>query len=128
LKHALLHHQKLRHTFIYSNRVWEDVIFRDELARLEAVNPDRLKVVHTLTRENKAEMRYGRVNAELIRECVQDLEEARFYLCGPAISTWDRAAAKEAGVEPQPRFLETVFAALDSLGVKRNQITRESYG
>jgi ferredoxin-NADP reductase len=128
LKHALLHHPKLRHTFIYSNRLWEDVIFRDELARLEAGNSDRLKVVHTLTRETRAGMRYGRVNAELIREFVPSPEEARFYLCGPAISTWDRVAAKEAGVEPQPRFMETVLAALESLGVKKNQITRESYG
>jgi ferredoxin-NADP reductase len=128
LKHALMHHQKLRHTFIYSNRTWEDIIFRDQLAQLEAAHPELLRVVHTLTREERQGMRYGRVDAELIRECVSDLGEARFYLCGPGISTWDRQAAREAGVEPQPRFLESVFAALDSLGVRRNQITRESYG
>jgi 3-ketosteroid 9alpha-monooxygenase subunit B len=128
LKHALLQHPKLRHTFIYSNRIWEDVIFRGQLAQLEVQHPDRLKVIHTLTRETKPDVRYGRVSAELIRECVPDLADARFYVCGPAISTWDRAAAREKGKEPQPRFLESVLASLESLGVKKNQITRESYG
>src|SRR6188472_710430 len=31
LKFALKHHPRLRHTFIYSNKTWDDVIFRDGL-------------------------------------------------------------------------------------------------
>jgi len=80
------------------------------------------------SREAKADVRQGRVTAELIRECVPDLSDARFLVCGPAISAWDRAAAKEKGTEPQPRFIESVLSSLDSLGVKKNQIARESYG
>jgi 3-ketosteroid 9alpha-monooxygenase subunit B len=128
LKHSLIHHSKLRHTFIYSNRIWEDVIFRDQLADLAGKHPDQLRIIHTLTRESRPGVSQGRVSTELIRECVPDLSEARFYVCGPAISVWDRAVAREKGVEPQPRFLESVLASLDSLGVKKNQITRESYG
>ena len=51
---TLEHHPELRHTFIYSNKTWDDVIFRDTLADLAARHPERLKVVHTLTREENA--------------------------------------------------------------------------
>jgi 3-ketosteroid 9alpha-monooxygenase subunit B len=133
LKHALAHHPKLKHTFIYSNRNWDDVIFKTQLAELAGAHPDRLTVVHTLTRETddrrfRPDIRRGRLSAGLISELVPDLSEAFFYVCGPEISTWDRAAARETGREPQPRFMESMLAALDSLGVKKNQITRESYG
>jgi ferredoxin-NADP reductase len=133
LKHALSHHPKLRHTFIYSNRTWDEVIFKDQLADLAGKHTDRLRVVHTLTRETddrrfRADIRKGRLSANLIGELVPDLSEAFFYICGPEISTWDRAAARETGLKPQPRFMESMLAALDSLGVKKSQITRESYG
>ena len=36
LKFALVNHPTLRHTFIYSNKTWDDVIFRGTLAELEA--------------------------------------------------------------------------------------------
>jgi 3-ketosteroid 9alpha-monooxygenase subunit B len=133
LKHALAHHPKLRHTFIYSNRTWEDVIFKDQLTELVRARTDRLRIVHTLTRETDdhrfhPDVRKGRLSASLIAELVPDLSEAFFYVCGPAISAWDRAAARETGRELQPRFLESVLMALESLGVKQNQIARESYG
>ena len=133
LKHALAHYPKLRHTFIYSNRTWEDVIFKDQLKELVRARTDSLRIVHTLTRETDdhrfhPDVRKGRLSGSLIAELVPDLSEAFFYVCGPAISAWDRAAARETGRELQPRFLESVLMALESLGVKQNQITRESYG
>ncbi len=133
LKHSLITQQKLRHTFIYSNRSWDDVIFRDEMNKLAVNYPDRLKLVHTLTREPNAAalgptVRSGRVSEALIAESVPGLSECRFYVCGPAISTFDKVAAREKGVEPQPRFMESVLASLSSLGVRKDQITRESYG
>ena len=133
LKHSLLHHATLRHTFIYSNRTAEDVIFRDQLQQLAAAHPDRLTLVHTLTRESTSvavgpTVRSGRVSEALIAEFVPDPSECRFYVCGPAISAWDRVAAREKGIEPQPRFMESVLASLTALGVKKDQITRESYG
>ena len=50
------------------------------------------------------------------------------YACGPAIGPYDKAAAKEKGVEPAPRFLETALAHLAALGVKSQHIKHESYG
>src|SRR3954453_24191031 len=51
LKYALEHHPTLPHTFVYSNKTWSNVIFRDALADLAAQHPSRLTVIHTLTGE-----------------------------------------------------------------------------
>ena len=132
LKFALAHHPRLRHTFVYSNRTWDDVIFRRQLDALAAEHPDRLRLVHTLTREadetRRGAARTGRVSVELLREVVPDPSAVRVFACGPAISVWDRKAAREKGVAPTPRFLETVLDGLKAIGVRSEQITRESYG
>ncbi len=133
LKHALEYHPRLRHTFIYSNKTWRDIIFRDALIELEANHPERLRVIHTLTREPDVALcgpavRKGRVNADVLRELIPDLDSCVIYVCGPGISKFDREAAKEKGEQPQPRFLESVLADLKSLGVPNARIKRESYG
>ena len=133
LKFALANHPTLRHTFVYSNKSWDDIIFRDELTRLAAEHPDRLTVVHTLTREEKAgvfgpAVRKGRVNAALLRETIPQPAECYVYVCGPGISKFDVAAAKEKGEQPQPRFLESVLADLAAIGVPNERIKREFYG
>src|ERR1044072_3814085 len=51
LKFGLQHHPKLRHTFVYSNRTWDDVIFRNDLERIAAQHPGRVPLLHPLTRE-----------------------------------------------------------------------------
>src|SRR5258706_1279759 len=66
LKHALRFHQGIRHTFIYSNKSWDDIIFRRELASLEEQHPERLRVVHTLTRESRPGVLSGRASTDLI--------------------------------------------------------------
>ena len=133
LKFALANHPDVRHTFVYSNKTWDDVIFRGTLAELEARQPDRLRVVHTLTRESNAavlgpSVRRGRVDETLLRELIPDPTNCLVYLCGPGISKWDREAAREAGTEPQPRFIEAALASLRKLGVPDRRIKRESYG
>ena len=133
LKHALANHSTLRHTFVYSNKTWGDVIFRDGLAQLASQHPERLAVIHTLTREEDASrfgasVRKGRITADILREAIPDPSGAYVYVCGPGISHWDIVAAKEAGTKPLPRFLETVLEQLASIGVQNDRIKRESYG
>jgi 3-ketosteroid 9alpha-monooxygenase subunit B len=134
LKHALENHPKLRHTLVYSNKTWDDTIFRRELGEIAAANPDRVEVFHTLTREPEPErhgpnIRKGRIGEELLREAVGgDASGIICYVCGPGITPHDRKAAKEKGVEPTPRFLETSIAALRNIGVPDKSIKRESYG
>ena len=93
---------------VYSNRTWADTIFGRELSALEAKHPERVRVVHTLTRQESAdgvarEVRQGRLTAPLLREVIGDPTACRVYLCGPAVSTWDRKAAREKGVEVTAR-------------------------
>jgi ferredoxin-NADP reductase len=133
LKYALANGLKLRHTLLCGNKSREDIIFRRQLGDLTRRFPDRLRVVHALSRDAEAARlgagyRAGRVSEELIREFVPDPSAVEVFACGPGISKWDRQAARQAGSEPQPRFLETVAAALDSAGIPKNRIHRESYG
>jgi 3-ketosteroid 9alpha-monooxygenase subunit B len=133
LKHALYRHPNLRHTFLYSNKTWRDVIFKKDLDELQAAHPKQLRVVHSLTREDTVgaddpNVRKGRVTAGLLREVISDPRACIVYACGPAISAWDKAAAKAAGVAPQPRFMETVLAALKEIGVPDKSVMKESYG
>ncbi len=133
LKHALQNHPKLRHTFLYSNKTLEDVIFLKELDALAAANRERLRVVHALTRVQDAnafgpDVLKGRINTAMLRSVIPDPSACIVYACGPAIGPFERAAARAKNVEPEPRFLETVLAGLEELGVADQRIKRESYG
>jgi len=132
LKHSLEVYPKLKHTFLYSNKTWDDIIFRDELERIERQHTDRVKVIHALTREEppigKANVRRGRIDATMLKEAIPDPSACIVYACGPAIGPFDRAAAKAKGVDPSPRFLEAVLTGLHEVGVPDAKIKRESYG
>ena len=132
LKFSLAHHQTLRHTLVYSNKTWADVIFRSQIEEMTKRFPDRLSVVHTLTRETgdfaSPNVRKGRITAELLRSVVPDPSAVRAFVCGPAISVFDRQLAKENGIAAAPKFLESALECLKEVGVPANRITKESYG
>ncbi|MFJ6691832.1 2Fe-2S iron-sulfur cluster-binding protein [Streptomyces sp. NPDC091294] len=65
---------------LYSSRSPEDIIFADELTRLEKDLPDRLTVTHVLTGRD------GRLDAEGVRRWVTGLplsDGTHHYVCGP---------------------------------------------
>ncbi|WP_417672279.1 flavodoxin reductase [Roseibium sp.] len=100
---AILRAQREKHsldgyTLIFANKRTEDIICRDNLASMP-----ELKVVHVLSDDDEPGMRHGKVDADLIRSEVDDLDQ-RFYLCGP------------------PPMMEAVQASLDKLGVKADAI------
>lgn len=133
LKHALHHDLKLRHTMIYGNKTRQDIIYRKQLDALARAYPGKLEVKYALSREASAEghgpsYQTGRVSEELIRASIPDPSAVAIFTCGPAVGKWEKVAAKDAGEEPRPRFMETVLEALDNLGVPRERIHRESYG
>ena len=133
IKHALHHNLNLRHTFIYGNKTWEDTIFLAELETLERTYPDKLKVIHCLSREGtdpngNASYTRSRVNLDVIKRAVDDVSGAHFFVCGPALSKFDKEAAEARGEAPPPRFMETVLAALETLNVEKTRIHKESYG
>jgi ferredoxin-NADP reductase len=121
IKWGLAHEPKLRQTFIYSNKTWHDVIYRDELARMEAAHPGRLRVVHALTREPETfayspTVRRGRVSPDLIRELAGD------------VTVGEKRAAKAENREPSPRFMESIHAAMQALGVAKDRFREEAFG
>ncbi len=133
LKHALETGMKLKHTLLYSNKTWDDVIYRGQLDELQKKHPGKLTVVHALTRDPETAsrgplVRSGRIGAALLREFIPDPSACEVFTCGPAITKFDRQVAKEKGQEPAPRFLETVLAGLAEIGVAKERIHRESYG
>jgi ferredoxin-NADP reductase len=68
---------------LFSSRSWDDVIYRNELERLEG---DGLRVVHTLTRSQpQGWTGYARrVDAEMLAEIgPSPAERPRVYVCGP---------------------------------------------
>jgi len=132
IKHALAHDLPVRHTLIYGNKTWNDVIYRQPLQEMVARFPDKLKVVHALSRDAQAAHHpgviVGRVTEELIREHVPDPSAAEVFACGPGLTRWDKQRAAEAGEEPAPRFLESVSEALANIGMPKDRIHLESYG
>lgn len=131
LKWALEFEPRLRHTFIYSNKTWADVIFRHQLADLERQHPERVRVHHVISREAidpGERVRGGRVHADLLREWIPDPDACVVFACGPAVSVHDRVLAKERNEKPAPRFMETALDALHEIGVPPARIRKESYG
>jgi len=93
-----------------SSRSWDDVIYRDELGR---VNGSRIRVVHTLTRSQPSDWTgyRRRVDAEMLAEVgPSPAERPRAYVCGPT------------------PFVETVAAALVQLGHDPRAVRTERFG
>ncbi len=133
IKQGLRMFDSQRHTLVYSNKLFSDIIFKDQLEGLQEQFPDRLKVLHTLTREvdhqpTGGDIRSGRVTLDLVREAIPDPTNAALFVCGPDHNVWQKKAAKEREEALPPSFLNTVLDHLDQLGVPKNNITKESYG
>jgi 3-ketosteroid 9alpha-monooxygenase subunit B len=132
LKDALHRDLRVRHIYVASNKTREDILFREPLAHLAERFPDRVKVVHSLTRDPEAgdAFRHGRISQELLEEAIpaSERDTCLVYACGPAILPWDRRAALEAGTSPTPRFMETVLGQLHAMGIHDKRIRRETYG
>jgi len=133
IKHDLRVNQKHKHTLIYSNKLYEDIIFCSELDEMEKGFPDRLKVIHTLTRETNESLfndkfQRGRVSKEIITKVINDPNNTAVFACGPDHTTNQKKAAKEKGNTLKPSYMGSVLSYLDELGVPRNHIKKESYG
>jgi ferredoxin-NADP reductase len=93
-----------------SSRSWEDVIYRDELERLDGGG---LRVVHTLTRSQPPGWTgYARrVDSEMLADVGPDPSDApRVYVCGPT------------------PFVEAVAEALVQLGHDPGTVKTERFG
>jgi ferredoxin-NADP reductase len=88
-----------------------DFIFRGEIARLEARNPN-LRVTVTMSRPDGKPWsgRKGQIDAALLAQTVPDIVSHRTHICGP------------------PAMMDAVKSALVGLGVAEAQIRTEAFG
>ncbi|URM96545.1 FAD-binding oxidoreductase [Actinomadura madurae] len=95
-----------RIALLYSSRSEEEIIFADDLARLEKDDRDRLSVTHVLT------SRDGRLDAAGVGRWITELQpsrDAHYYLCGP---------------EP---LMDTVRDVLAGLAIPDTRVHHERY-
>ncbi|GAB2683036.1 1,2-phenylacetyl-CoA epoxidase subunit PaaE [Thalassiella azotivora] len=117
-------------TLLYGNRRTSSVMFLEELADLKNTYPDRLQVVHVLSREPQdAELLTGRLEAERVERLldaflsVDDVDA--FYLCGPfGMVTGVRDLLARRGV-PAERVHAELFHVDDAPPVERSAAERE---
>jgi len=88
LSMALRHPSAPNILLIYGSRSANEVIFGETLNRLQEQYPQRLQVVHCLSRGLQVQealqglLHQGRIDATVLAQHVTD-REASFYLCGP---------------------------------------------
>ena len=85
---ALSTEPESRVTLVYANRYARSVMFADELADLKDRYPDRLHLVHVLSREPQAaDLLSGRLDAARLAGILTNLVDAstvdEWFLCGP---------------------------------------------
>jgi ferredoxin-NADP reductase len=133
IKYDLRYFSKHKHTLVYSNKDFNGIIFFNQLKKLEEEFPERLKVVHTLTKETNEsifndKLKHGRISKELISENIYEPETTAVFICGPDHTIQQRKIAKEKGKELKPSFMSSVLSYLDEIGIPKNKIKKESYG
>ncbi|WP_433824907.1 1,2-phenylacetyl-CoA epoxidase subunit PaaE [Actinoplanes sp. CA-015351] len=91
---------------LYGNRRSDTVMFAEELADLKDAYPDRLQIVHVLSREmREVELFSGRLDAGRLRAMLPLLVDVpavdHWWLCGPyGMVTAATETLGESGVEP----------------------------
>lgn len=101
-----------RCTLVYGNRDAASVMFLEELADLKDRYPERLQLVHVLSREaNDAELLHGRIDAAkldvLLESVVRPDDVDEWLLCGPfAMVEQVRSTLTAAGVPATSVHLE----------------------
>ena len=131
MKYALRNYPDVKHKLLYSNRRWEDTIFSNDLLQMQQEFPDQVEIIFTFTRQSKSGLPVKcynkRVDLDVIQEILPEGNKS-VYVCGPGLSIYEKRAAKSEGKTPSPRFLESILADLETIGVDKKFIKNESYG
>ncbi|MFM7227091.1 MAG: 1,2-phenylacetyl-CoA epoxidase subunit PaaE [Betaproteobacteria bacterium] len=91
-------------TLVYGNRKMSSVMFSEALQDLKDRYPDRLTLIHVLSRQaQEVELLQGRIDGDKVRAMIKALLPVRsmdeVFICGPeAMITATEAALIEAGV------------------------------
>jgi len=99
-------------SLLYSSRNFEDVIYYNELEKLQSAN-DRLQIFHTLPRSQPADWKgFGRrIDQDMLKEVAQPLgRSVQVFICGPTL------------------LVEAAANTLVKIGIKADQIRTERFG
>lgn len=97
---------------IYSVRTPADIVYNEELKKIKEQNQNFNYTV-TITRptpELNWNGRTGRIDIELLKQNIADIENSLYYLCGPL------------------EFIKAKIAMLENLGAKKEQIKTDIWG
>jgi ferredoxin-NADP reductase len=98
-------------TLLYSSRAWDDVIYREELARL--AHEPGVRVIHTLTRTQPPDWTgfTRRIDADMLAEVAPEPStHPHIYICGPTA------------------LVESVAQTLVDLGYEPGRVKTERFG
>ena len=98
--------------FIYSVKTPADIVYNEELIKIKDENKNFNYIV-TITRTNDGDNwtgRTGRINIDLLKQNIDNVENSLYYLCGPL------------------EFIKAKIAMLESLGAKKEQIKTDIWG
>jgi ferredoxin-NADP reductase len=97
-----------RVTLVYSNHDRESTAFYDELREFEAANPN-LEIVFTMTNESGWEGETRRIDADMLRDHLGDLDTYTYLVAGP------------------PGMVEGVTGVLQEAGIPEDQIRSQGF-
>jgi len=122
LKSVLVNEPNSIVTLIYSSRNEEQIIFKNQLALLEKANPERLKIIHNLSKPSEGwGGRKGRLSKSVLKEIIASAEyeqryEEVYFMCGPdGIMTAAKEILQELGVDKERIHQENFFSAAAQL-------------
>ena len=98
---------------LYSVRLPEYIIFKDDLEKIRDENPnfDYIVTVTRLPDEDAGwNGKTGRIAEALLRENIEDIEGSLYFLCGPN------------------EFVKEIISMLEKLGAKKEQIKTDVWG
>lgn len=97
---------------LYSVRTPFDIVYNDEIKQQKSKNPN-FDYEITITRpkaEHNWKEKTGRINLELLKCSIDNVENSLYFLCGPL------------------GFVKSVISMLEGLGAKREQIKTDIWG
>lgn len=92
-----------RVTLVYSNRDRESTAFYDEVRELDAANPN-LEIVFTMTKDSGWDGETRRIDADMLRDHLGDLDAYTYLIAGP------------------PAMVDGVAEALQGAGIPEDQL------
>jgi ring-1,2-phenylacetyl-CoA epoxidase subunit PaaE len=120
-----------RVTLLYANRTSRTVMFLEELEDLKDRFPDRLHLVHVLSREpQEVEMFSGRLDGERLRRMMETILPPdtvdEWFLCGPyEMVTQLRDTLTEAGVDRRHVHAELFHVGDTPPRARRTEVPQE---